>query len=143
MGPRALPTVDPKLWIDMAKARRSVNLRESEAMAGRCHRDPGMEIRKTPMTSIARFGDTPITTKARTFSTMQTVSITPHLFLKRSTRTPAPMLTRPEPLVRIPRMIPAWKVLRPERVCDSGQENWEAKIVEVRHAMAESQRAEG
>ena len=29
-----------------------------------------------------------------------------------------------------------------ERVGDSGQENWEAKIVEVRHAMAESQRAE-
>ena len=33
--------MEPKLWIDIAKARLSVNRRDSEAMAGRCHREPG------------------------------------------------------------------------------------------------------
>ena len=104
--------MEPKLWIDIAKARLSVNRRDSEAMAGRCHRDPGMEIRQTPNMSRARLGESPMMTKAMTFSTMQAVSIIPHSFLNRSTSTPAPMLTSPLPLTRMPNSIPVWKVVR-------------------------------
>ena len=104
--------MEPKLWMEIAKARLSVNRRDREAMAGRCHKEPGMEIRHTPNMSNARFGDRPIITKAMTFSAMQAVSIIPHSFLKRSTSTPAPMLISPLPLTRMPRSIPVWKVVR-------------------------------
>ena len=70
--------MEPKLWIDMAKARRSVKRREREAMAGKCHKEPGMEMRTTPKVSKARPGERPMMTKAMTFSTMQAVSIMPH-----------------------------------------------------------------
>ena len=111
-GPSALPTVEPKLWMDMENALRSENRRDSDAMAGRCHSDPGMEIRITPMISMPQFGDSPITTKAMTFSTMQTVSISPQWARKRSTSTPEPVAIRPFPLVRMASRNPVCRVLR-------------------------------
>ena len=98
--------------MDIEKALRSAKRRESEAMAGRCQREPGTEIRITPIISTPQLGDVPITTKAMTFSTMQAVSIIPQWSRYRSTSTPEPMAISPLPLVRMASRNPVCRVLR-------------------------------
>ena len=111
-------------------------------MAGRCHSEPGMEIRRTPIIRIPQLGDRPMTTNAMTFSTMQTVSIRPHWSRNRSTSTPDPMLIRPLPLVRIPNKKPVCRVLRARVLAMAVRNTGKTQVVQVSHAMPERQGSE-
>ena len=76
-GPLTLPRLEPNPCMEIAKPRRSGKRWEMAAADGRCHSEPGMDRKKTTITSSAKVGEPPMAAKVMAWPSMHAVRMMP------------------------------------------------------------------
>ena len=77
IGPLTLPRLEPNPCIEIANPRRSGNRWEMAAADGKCHNDPGMDMKNTTTTRRANVGEPPMAAKVIAWPSMHAVRMMP------------------------------------------------------------------